>query len=237
MMDVLYEIGITDHMITSTAITLFISIVVIIAGRHMQMIPSGLQNIMEIVVEKLQNFYISVMGEYAGRKYFPLVATLFIYILISNYSGLLPLAGHFPGLAAPTSSINFPLGMALVVFVATIWVGLVENRGPKYFKFLFRPVAFLFPIMVVEQLVHPLSLTLRLYGNIYGEEAVVAEFFNLIPLGVPVIMQALSVLMGLIQALVFSLLTGIYISEAAHPVDGDLSHQHAACEIPTQNYF
>lgn len=232
MMDALYEIGITSQMITSTVITLFICVVVILAGRHMQMVPSGIQNIMEIVVEKLQNFYISVMGEYAGRKYFPIVATLFIYILVCNYSGLLPLSGHIPGLAAPTSSINFPLGMALVVFVATIWVGLVENRGPRYFKSLFKPVPFLFPIMLLEQLVHPVSLTLRLYGNIYGEEAVVASFFQLAPLGIPVIMQALSVLMGLIQALVFSLLAGIYISEAAHPVDGELHHGEA-CELPS----
>jgi len=231
MMDALYEIGVTSQMVTSTVITLFISTVVIIAGRHMQMIPSGLQNIMEIVVEKLQNFYISVMGEYAGRKYFPLVATLFIYILVCNYSGLLPFAGHLQGLAAPTSSINFPLGMALIVFVATLVVGLVENRGPKYFKSLFRPVPFLFPIMLLEQLVHPVSLTLRLYGNIFGEEAVVASFFELAPLGIPIIMQALSVLMGLIQALVFSLLAGIYISEAAHPVDGELHHGQS-CELP-----
>lgn len=233
MMDALYELGITNQMITSTGITLIISAIVIVAGRHMQMIPSGLQNIMEIVVEKLQNFYISVMGEYAGRKYFPLVASLFIYILVCNYSGLLPFSGHLPGLAAPTSSINFPLGMALIVFVFTIVVGLVENRGPRYFKSFFKPVAFLFPIMLLEQLVHPVSLTLRLYGNIFGEEAVIAEFFNLIPLGIPIIMQALSVLMGLIQALVFSLLAGIYISEAAHPVDGDLHHQES-CEIPVQ---
>lgn len=230
MMDTLFEIGITSPMITSTVITLIICVVIIIAGRHMQMVPSGLQNIMEIVVEKLQNFYIGVMGEYAGRKYFPFVATLFIYILMCNYSGLLPFSGHLRGLAAPTSSINFPLGMALVVFVTTIGIGLVENRGPKYFKSLFKPLPFLFPIMLLEQLVHPISLTLRLYGNIFGEEAVVATFFSLVPLGIPIIMQALSVLMGLIQALVFSLLAGIYISEASEPVDGELHHGQA-CEL------
>ncbi|HPD89998.1 MAG TPA: F0F1 ATP synthase subunit A, partial [Bacillota bacterium] len=83
-----------------------------------------------------------------------------------------------------------------------------------------------------EQLVHPISLTVRLYGNIYGEEAVIAAFFDLIPLGIPIVMQALSVLMGLIQALVFSLLAGIYISEAAEPVDGELHHGEA-CEVPS----
>jgi F-type H+-transporting ATPase subunit a len=208
-METLSAYGITSQMITSTMITLIISVVVIVAGRHMQMIPSGLQNVMEVVVEKLHRFFIGVMGEYAGKKYFPMVATLFIYILMCNYSGLIPLAGHLPGLAAPTSSINFPLGMALIVFVP-----------------------FLFPIMLLEQLVHPISLTVRLYGNIYGEEAVIAAFFDLIPLGIPIVMQALSVLMGLIQALVFSLLAGIYISEAAEPVDGELHHGEA-CEVPS----
>ena len=232
MMETLSAYGITSQMITSTMITLIISVIVIVAGRHMQMIPSGLQNVMEVVVEKLHRFFIGVMGEYAGKKYFPMVATLFIYILICNYSGLIPLAGHLPGLAAPTSSINFPLGMALIVFVFTIYVGLRENRGPKYFKSLFKPIPFLFPIMLLEQLVHPVSLTVRLYGNIYGEEAVIAAFFDLIPLGIPIVMQALSVLMGLIQALVFSLLAGIYISEAAEPVDGELHHGEA-CEVPS----
>lgn len=227
MIQTLNDLGISNYMITSTLITILISVIVILAGRHMQMVPTGLQNIVEIVVEKLQKFFISVMGEYAGRKYFPLVGTLFIYILLCNYSGLLPLSGHLPWLAAPTSSINFPLGMALVVFVATIVVGLRENKGPKYFKSLFRPIPFLFPIMLLEQLVHPISLTLRLYGNIFGEESVIEAFFGLVPFAVPIVMMALSVLMGLIQALVFSLLAGIYIAEASHPVDGEINHDNA----------
>ena len=227
MIQTLNNLGISNYMITSTLITILISVIVILAGRHMQMVPTGLQNIVEIVVEKLQKFFISVMGEYAGRKYFPLVGTLFIYILLCNYSGLLPLSGHLPWLAAPTSSINFPLGMALVVFVATIVVGLRENKGPKYFKSLFRPIPFLFPIMLLEQLVHPISLTLRLYGNIFGEESVIEAFFGLVPFAVPIVMMALSVLMGLIQALVFSLLAGIYIAEASHPVDGEINHDNA----------
>ncbi|MBQ9973106.1 MAG: F0F1 ATP synthase subunit A, partial [Firmicutes bacterium] len=93
------------------------------------------------------------------------------------------------------------------------------NHGPKFFLHLFKPFAFLFPIMLIEQFVRPLSLTLRLYGNIYGEEAVVHAFFDLIPIGLPVVMQFLSVLMGLVQALVFSLLSSIYISEAVETAE------------------
>ena len=108
MISALNEIGITSYMITSTGITIVLCVLAIFAGRHMQMIPRGLQNIAEVSVEKLQNFFIGVMGEYAGRKYFPLVATLFIYILFCNYSGLIPMSGHLPGLAAPTCSIYIP---------------------------------------------------------------------------------------------------------------------------------
>lgn len=216
MIETLNSMGITNPMITSTVITLILCIIAIIGGRHLEMIPSSkLQLLLEVGVEKLRDFFQDVMGEYAGRKYLPIVATLFIYILLCNYSGLLPMSGHLPGLAAPTSSINFPAGLAIVVFFAVQIIGVRETHGLKFFKHLLQPVAFLFPLMLLEEFVRPLSLTLRLYGNIFGEEAVASSFFELVPLGVPVIMQALSVLMGAIQALVFALLTGVYISEAA----------------------
>jgi F-type H+-transporting ATPase subunit a len=92
--------------------------------------------------------------------------------------------------------------------------GIKAAHGPKYYLHLFKPVAFIAPLMAIEMLVRPLSLSLRLYGNVLGEETATHVFFQLIPIGVPVIMQALSILMGLIQALVFSLLTAIYLSEA-----------------------
>lgn len=215
MIEMLNSMGVTSPMITSSVITLLLCLLAILAGRHMEMIPSGIQNVMEIVIGKLSEFFQDVMGEYAGRKYFPLVATLFIYVLICNYSGLLPLSGHLPGLAAPTSVINFPAALAIIVFVTTQIIGVRETHGIKYYKHLFKPVFFLFPLMLLEEFVRPLSLTLRLYGNIFGEEAVAHSFFQLVPLGVPVIMQMLSVLMGAIQALVFSLLAGIYFAEAA----------------------
>ena len=202
MMGFLEGFTITPMMITSMAITVILSVVAIISSSKLEMVPSTkLQLTMEIIIEKLRDF--------------PIVATLFIYILLSNYSGLLPLSGHLPFLAAPTSSINFPAGLAIVVFFAVQIIGIRETHGIKFYKHLFQPVAFLFPIMLVEEFVRPLSLTLRLYGNIFGEEKVTESFFHLVPLGIPVIMQLLSILMGAIQALVFALLAGIYISEAA----------------------
>ncbi|QHI72448.1 F0F1 ATP synthase subunit A [Aminipila terrae] len=215
MIEMLNSMGITNAMITSSVITLILCFLAIVASRHMEMIPSGLQNVIEVIVEKLSGFFEDLMGEYAGRKYFPLVATLFIYVLICNYTGLLPLSGELPGLKAPTSSINFPAGLAIIVFFCVQFIGIRETHGLKYYKHLLQPIVFLFPLMLLEDIVKPISLTLRLYGNIFGEEAVTSAFFGMVPFGLPILMQAFSVLMGLIQAMVFSLLAGIYISEAA----------------------
>ena len=214
MLEFLTEHGISAQMITSAVITLVLCILAIVLGRNIQNVPDRKQSAAEIAVEKLYNFFLPIMGEKCTRKCFPLIATIFIYVLCCNYSGLLPLSGHLPFLAAPTSSINFPMAIAIVVFFTTQIVGIREARGLRFFKHLLRPYFFLFPIMLAEQFVRPVSLTLRLYGNIFGEEAVTSSFFSMVPIGVPVIMQFLSVLMGLVQALVFSLLSAIYISEA-----------------------
>jgi len=223
---VLASLGISNVMITSSVITIILCLLAYLGTRRMEMVPSGLQNVVEWAVEKLYKFFSNIMGELTCRKYFPLIGTLFIYVLVCNYSGLLPLAGHLPGLKAPTSSFNFTAALAIVVFFAVQIIGIKENRGPKFFLHLFKPMAFMFPLMLLEQFVRPLSLCLRLYGNIYGEEAVVEAFFGLIPLGLPVVMQFLSVLMGLVQALVFALLSAIYITEAVETAE-HFSSEHA----------
>lgn len=214
MISTLHAIGMTDGMITSSCITIVLSVLAIVAGRHLSVVPGKLQNAVELGVESLLNFFSDIMGYRLARQYLPLVGTLFIYILCCNYSGLLPGAGVINGLSAPTNSINCTAALAVTVFIMTQVAGIREARGPKYYLHLIRPVAFIAPLMAIEMLVRPLSLSLRLYGNVMGEETATEVFFSLIPIGVPVIMQALSILMGLIQALVFALLTSIYLSEA-----------------------
>jgi F-type H+-transporting ATPase subunit a len=223
MMETLNSIGISSGMLTSTVITIILCAISIFAGKRLQTVPSGLQNAIEMGIEKLYNFFEDIMGAHACKRYFPLVATIFIYIIVANYSGLLPGAGHINGVAAPTSSINCTAAMAVVVFFATHIIGIREHNGLSYFKHFLKPFAFLMPLMVIEEFVRPVSLTLRLYGNVFGEETVTSSFFELVPIGLPVVMQAISVLMGLVQALVFSLLAGIYIMEALreHEEEGE----------------
>ena len=220
MMAKLHSYGITDGMVTSTVITIILIVLALLAGRNMKMIPGRFQSAFEIVVEKLYGFFEGIMGKKLARENFAFLGTFFIYILLSNYSGLLPASGHLPGVMAPTVSLNCTAALAIVVFFMTQVVGIRANRRPKYYLHLFRPFAFLFPLLAIEMFVRSLSLSMRLYGNVFGEEQAVHQFFGLCPIGVPVIMQFLSVLMGLVQALVFSLLTCIYFMEAAE-VEGE----------------
>lgn len=227
-METLHNIGISDAMVTSTVITVIVCIIAIVAGSNIQKIPTGWRNAVEWGIEKLYNFFADVMGKEACRKYFSLIGTLFIYILICNYSGLLPLAGEASGFKSPTSSVNFPLAMALIVFIAIQVAGIREHHGLKYYKHFFKPVAFIFPLMIIEELVRPISLTFRLYGNVYGDETIVSVFNGIFPVGLSVIMQFLAVLMGLIQALVFSLLSAMYIREAAENEENEQLPVHTA---------
>ncbi len=212
----LFEIGpvpITSWMVTMWGIMLLFILVSFFATRNVQMVPKGLQNAMEFIVEGLLGFFAGIMGKERAKRYGPLLITFFVFILISNYSGMLPLAGHMPGLAAPTSIFNVTVGLAIVVFFATHINGFRVNKV-HYLKHFITPFAFLLPLLLIEEVVRPFSLAMRLYGNIYGEEMVVTQLFNLLPLGLPVVMQLLGVLFGLIQAFVFTLLASIYISQA-----------------------
>lgn len=214
MIQALHSIGMTNTMITSSVITIVICIVSILVSRDLKMMPSGVQNMIEMGIEKLHKFFSGVMGEDLCRKYFPLVGTLFIYILICNYSGLLPFAGHADGFQAPTSDINFPAGMAILVIILVQIIGFRELGVKKVYKRMISPFVFMLPLMIMDELAKPISLTFRLYGNTFGDEKVVEVLFGLCPAIIPAIMQMLVVLLALIQALVFSLLTAIYIGEA-----------------------
>lgn len=206
-------LDVTSETTTMWGIMLLLAILSYLATRNMKRIPSGLQNVMEYVVEGIIKLLSGIMGEERAKKYLPLLGSLFIFILISNYSGILPGAGHTPGFKAPTSNWSVTLGLALIVFMSVQYYG-VKERGLKYFKHFFEPIPIMFPLNIIEQITRPLSLSLRLFGNIYGEEMVVAGLFALVPLILPLPMMLLGLLFGFIQAFVFTLLASIYIAEA-----------------------
>ncbi len=196
-------------------IIVLLAVLSLLATKSLKSVPGGLQNFMEVVVGGIENMILETMGE-KGRPFFPLVATLAIFILVSNLIGLIP--GFFP----PTANINTTAACAVIVFLSTHVVGIKEH-GFHYLKHFMGPIIWLAPIMffieVIGHLSRPLSLTLRLFGNMNGHELVLMIFFGLAPFLVPLPMMLMGVLVSFIQAFVFMLLAMIYIQgslEEAH---------------------
>jgi F-type H+-transporting ATPase subunit a len=187
----------------------------LLGTRALKTIPGGLQNFLEVLVGGIEAMVVETMGEH-GRPYFPLIATVGIFVLISNLIGLIP--GFFP----PTANINTTAACAVVVFVSTHVVG-IKQHGLGYLKHFCGPIIWLAPFMFFIELIghlsRPLSLTLRLFGNMNGHELVLLIFFALAPFLVPLPMMLMGVLVSFIQAFVFMLLAMIYIQgslEEAH---------------------
>ncbi|MFQ5894253.1 MAG: F0F1 ATP synthase subunit A [Nitrospinota bacterium] len=183
--------------------------------RGLQTIPYGGQNAMEALFELIQGFMDDVMG-HEGRRYFPLIFTLAIYIFLSNLLGLVP------GAMSPTSNINTNVGCALTVFLTTHYIGAREH-GWRYVRHFTGPILWLAPIMVpieiITHLARPLSLSLRLFGNIRGEDLVLIILAGLVPLVIPSFMIVFAVFTSFVQAFVFVLLSMIYLA-------GSLEHAH-----------
>lgn len=196
-------------------IIIMLLLVSVIATKAIKAVPTGMQNFFEVVIGGIENMIVETMGEH-GRPFFPLVATLAIFILVSNLVGLIP--GFFP----PTANINTTAACAIVVFVMTHVVGIKEH-GASYIKHFLGPIVWLAPMMffieVIGHLSRVISLTLRLFGNMNGHELVLMIFFGLAPFLVPLPMMLMGVLVSFIQAFVFMLLAMIYIQ-------GSLEHAH-----------
>lgn len=219
--NVLFSIGpleITSAVTTMWAIIAVLTLLAFLATRSLKEVPGPLQSAAEIAVTRLLDYYEGLLGKEKARKYFPIFATFFIYIIVCNYSGLLPGAGHFKGFALPTASLSVTAGLATVAFFTTHVIGIRE-RGLKHYALSFaKPLYLCFlmlPLNLIEQFVRPASLALRLYGNMYGEETVTEQLYEIFPIGVPLIMNVLSLLFCLLQAMVFTMLLSIYVSEAA----------------------
>jgi F-type H+-transporting ATPase subunit a len=181
-----------------------------LATRRMNMLPGKFQNAMEAVLGGFDDLLVETMGP-EGRKFFPLIATLGLYILTSNLLGLLP------GFESPTANLNTTVSMAVVVFMMTHVVG-IRIHGFKYVKHFMGPVWWLTPIMmpieIISHLSRPLSLSVRLFGNIMGEDIVLAVVILLVPFLVPLPVFVLMIFTSVIQTLVFMLLTMMYIAGA-----------------------
>jgi F-type H+-transporting ATPase subunit a len=226
---------IPDYMVMTGLITLVITgIGLFIRSRLSVENPGKFQILLEDGVRAVRDLLEQWIGP-SGARYMPLVATLGLFILMGNYMGLVP------GLMAPTSSINVTLGCALTIWVYYHFQGIkAQGLGPYLLHFAVPPGApwFLFfimlPIELISHFSRVMSLSLRLFGNIFGEELVIAILFSIIPFLIPLPMMFLGLVTGGLQAFIFMLLSIIYLQGAVavehhHDEHGhDAPHGHEA---------
>lgn len=201
------------HVVYSWLVILLFVVLARVATLSVRFIPGALQNFFEIVIEAIENFQVDVMGE-EGRRYFPLIATIGLYIFVCNLLGLIP------GMLPPTSSYNTTLSCAIVTFFATHYVG-IKCHGLKYVKHFTGPIWPLAPLMVpieiIGHLARVLSLSMRLFGNIMGHELVLGMLFFLAGMFfAPLPVMALGIFVSFMQAFIFALLSMMYIASAIH---------------------
>ena len=171
----------------------------------------NMRNLFETIADATYGMMVQVMGEKSAKQHLPLIGSLAFFILFSNICALIP------GFGVPTTTLNTNVGIAVLVFVATHYYGLKEH-GLPYLKHFLGPVWWLAPLMLpielISHIVRPVSLAVRLLGNMVADHKVVFSFFILVPILVPVPFLMLGVLVSIVQTLVFCLLSMVYISMA-----------------------
>lgn len=174
-----------------------------------------LKTFFEMVTEFFEGILTGIMGE-EGKRFVPFVTSIFLFILFSNLLGLIP--GFYP----PTMNINTNAGIAIFVFLAYNYFGF-RTHGISYLKQFRGPIPFLailfLPVELISHIFRPVSLSIRLFGNIFGDHTALETFTSLIPLVVPSLFMLLGLIVSFVQAFVFALLSGIYIAMA-------VSHEH-----------
>lgn len=200
---------ITSTVVTTWAVMILLLGLVYLLTRRIEERPRGAQAFLEIAMEFFYGMAEQFMGR-EGRRYVWLYGGLFITILFFNYSWMIP--GGIP----PTSDLVTPAALA-VIAVPMTWVLAIRKKGVRgWLTHFILPTALLLPLNVLEQLVRIFSLTVRLFGNMFGEEMVTTTLATMLPLLGPLPIMALGLIFGAVQAFVFSVLTVSYLAEMVH---------------------
>lgn len=196
--------------ITTTVINTWIVMAVLFAvvyllTRNLSEKPKGAQALLEIVIEFYYSLIDTGLGK-QGRKFLPIVGTLFTFIVFLNLSWFIP------GMVPPTTDLMTTAALAIVTIVLVHIMGIREKGFGGYINNYVQPVAIMLPMNLVEEVVKPFSLAIRLFGNMFGEKMVVTILAILVPFFGPTPVMALGILMGFIQAFIFTLLTVTYLA-------------------------
>ncbi len=213
--NIIVSMGIPAFVVFSWLAMIIILATAIAVRTSIKLVPSGVQNVVEVIVEFFLNLAESSIG-HMGRHFFPLIATIGTYILVCNFLGLIP------GFEAPTSNLNTNAAMAIPVFLATHYYG-VKVHGFGYIKHFVGPMRsivalplmmLMFVIEVIGHVARPLTLSVRLFGNMVAKHMILLILGILVPWIVPTAILGLGVLVSVIQAFVFALLTTLYLAGA-----------------------
>jgi F-type H+-transporting ATPase subunit a len=227
---------ISSSIYTMWWLMLVLVVAAILMTRGMTLIPRRGQNVIEWAYESLENWAVSLGGA-AANRHVPLFATFFLFILFSNWSGLLPFFGRIPDFRAPTSDLNVTLGLALVAFFYYHFQGFralgIRGYLGKFFVFsgfkegIGAGVIALFVGLIefMLEFIKPITLSMRLFGNIYGGEVALGVITALTIAIIPIGMLGLEVLLNFVQALIFSTLALMYTIIA---LEGHHEEEHAA---------
>ncbi len=200
-----------DYIVMSLIVAVALILFFGLASRKLKLIPSKLQSILELVIQAFESLLVEIIGE-RGKKYLPMIATIGLFIFFCNLLGLVP------GFMSPTSKLNVTVGCALTVFVYYHWQGIRSQGLFKYLKHFTGPIPLLAPLMlpieIISHFSRPVSLSVRLFGNIFAEELLIVVIASIIPFFLPLPFMAIAIFTATIQAFVFVLLACIYIGGA-----------------------
>ncbi len=240
---VCFDLSISSSIITSWLVMAVVLLLAVVLARGRADIPGRVQNTVEYIYEALSDFAHSLGGPRA-RRYVPIFAAFFLFILFSNWSGLLPAVGRVEFLRAPTSDVNTTLGLALVSFVLFHVEGVrslgVRGYLGKFFNFgAFRDgigagviALFVGLIEFFLEFVKPITLAMRLFGNIFGGELALGVITALTIAVIPVALIGLEFLLNFVQAVIFSVLTLMFTLAAIEGHHEDHAEEHPIEEIP-----
>jgi F-type H+-transporting ATPase subunit a len=217
LMDVFVKPEVIPHNVTHAFLASIILIIVALVIRSsIRLVPKGVQNFIEVVTEAMLNLVEENIGHHWGKTLFPLICTIFMFILLCNLMGLVP------GFTAATANVNTNAAMAIPVFLATHYYG-IRVHGVKYIHHFLGPIRSIvaLPLMIlmfiVEFIGHfarPVTLTVRLFGNMIAKHILLIVLAMLAPLFVPITILVLGLLVSVVQALVFALLSTLYLAGA-----------------------
>jgi F-type H+-transporting ATPase subunit a len=208
---VLFHIGpvtITRPVVTTWGIMLVLAVTSWLVTRRLRKLPDGRQALLEIVVTGIAAQIEDVIRK-DPRPFLPLLGTLFIFLVTANLSGLLP------GVEGPTGKLETPAALALIVFFAVHYFGIRAKGIGGYLASFAKPKLIMLPLNVLSELTRTFSLMLRLFGNIMSGEFIIALIIALAGLFVPIPLMALEILVGIVQAYIFTVLAAVFIGAAA----------------------